>query len=318
MLIYNYSMNKTLSVIIPIYNSIKTLSRLLDSILSGSVIPDEILLVNDGSTDTSKELIMNYAQKYSFVTALSQDHKGVSAARNLGLSVATGNWISFLDADDYIEPNMYSLMLQSIVEAPYEADGCICGYYTDRDDKITSYPISEANTFSSKELLKAMFTDDTVRGFTCTRLFRRNLLNNFTFDENISHCEDLLFQTQLFSSNEVKFSVVHEPLYHYVQPPDLSAASKLIKDGMFIYRPAYEKILLIDQSKYVLDSYNSILDYSMYSLLKSYQLQKNPDTLKAIRLIQHEMRSENNIASPKSKRRLAYEHAPVLFSYFLK
>ncbi len=311
-------MNNTLSVIIPVYNCERTIIRLLDSILAGSIIPNEIILVNDGSTDKSNELIMNYSQKYSFFISLSQDHKGVSAARNLGLSKASGNWISFLDADDYIEPDMFRLMLNSVNEASYEVDGCICGYYTDKGNRITPYTMSHKTMLSSKDLMEAMFTDDSVRGFLFTRLFRKNLLNNISFAQDISHCEDLLFQTLLFASYEVKFSVVHEPLYHYVQKEDSSVANKLFENDTFIYRPAYERILKINQKEYVMNSYNSILNYSMYILLKDYKVQKSSYLLKQIRFIQHEMKCQSNTSHSKSKRRFAYEHAPILYSHFLK
>lgn len=311
-------MDNKISVIIPFYNSIDTISIMLDSILNGSILPSEIILVDDGSTDNSKVLVNEYVTKYPFIRVLSQEHKGVSAARNLGLSKATGTWISFLDSDDYIEPDMFSLMLQAINSSTSTVDGCICGYYTHKDGIITPYAYSGKTTLSSSDILKSMFLDDSIRGFLFIRLFRRNLIRDLHFDTDVFASEDLLFQSNLFTSNETNFAVVSKPLYHYVQQEkSVTNTCSLFIDNEFIYKSVYNQIYQTLKKDYVLESYNNTLEYYMYTLLKHYKTQKDATIRKQIVLLQKELKNTKKI-SRKSKRRIAFELAPFIYRHFMK
>ena len=311
--------NNNISVIIPFYNSIATLSQMLDSILSGTVIPSEIILVNDGSTDSSETIAQKYAKKHPAISVISQTNQGVSIARNTGLSHVHGEWISFLDADDYIDAEMYSKMIQAIESAPGMVDGCICGYYTHNKGITTPYVPGSIDILSSKDLLRSMFTDEAGKGFLFTRLFRSDLLKGLSFDPNIKLCEDLLFQTKLFSSKEVNFASVKEPLYHYIQNEQSATSLRSFFDNdVFVYKPAYDQISENVQEDYITTGYNSILDFSMYTLLKAYKENKSPEIRSEIRLLQKEMKNQKLPSNLKTKRRLLYELFPVLFSYILK
>ncbi len=280
-------------------------------------MPSEIILVDDDSTDSSIELAKHYAAKHPFIKVLSQKHSGVSAARNLGMSKAHGDWISFLDADDFIEPDMFSTMLEA-VSSKAGIDGCICGYYTHKEGIITPYSYNSSEMLSSKDILKAMFTDESVRGFLFTRLFRSDLLCDISFNPDIFLCEDLLFQTQLFSAKAVNFAVVKKPLYHYVQSADsITGKPSFFSNSTFTYKPSYDLISQYIQEDYVKSSYNEILNFSMYTLIKRYRQDHDKKTLEQIRLLQKEMRQENLSLQNKSRRRLLYETAPVLFSHFM-
>jgi glycosyltransferase involved in cell wall biosynthesis len=314
-------MNRTISAIIPFYNCLGTLPGMLDSILTGSVLPYQLILIDDGSTDGSLAVAQNYAEKYPFFSVYSQEHSGVSAARNLGISKATGFWISFLDADDYIEPDMYEKMLSAIDDAwrsgSADISGCLCGYFTHKEGVTTPYTRKNSSSLTSGEMLEAMFTDNSVRGFLFTRLFRADMLNDMSFDTNIKICEDLLFQTKLFSAKEMQFACIDLPLYHYVENKSSASATRIyFENSNFIYKPAYDQIFLLINKYYISDSYNSILEYSMYTLLKSYRTDNSPATLAQIRLLQKEMRGVKTPFFKKSKRRIAYEIAPVVFSRF--
>ena len=300
-----------------------TLPGMLDSILKGQVLPCEIILVNDGSTDDSLKVAKGYADKYSFVKVFSQDHLGVSAARNLGISMSTGYWISFLDADDYIEPDMYAKMLEALEDVTESStednnsdiDGCICGYFTHKDNIITPYFYEDSTTLTSKSMLKAMFTEDAVRGFLFSRLFRADLIKNLAFDPEISICEDLLFQTKLFSSSDVRLLTIPIPMYHYIQHQQSATVTKeYFVNDTFIYKPAYDKISSYVKAPFIPDSYNTILDHCMDSLLKQYRISKSSDIRSQIRQLQKEMRNTKTPLAQKSKRRIAYEIAPVILS----
>lgn len=303
-----------ITTIIPFFNSGNDLSLMLDSILSGTVLPSEILLIDDGSTDESPSIAKDYAARFPIINYIKKEHAGVSAARNLGIKIASGDWISFLDADDYIEKTMYEQMLAS---ASDNVDCCLCGYFTEKDGISTEY-VNSYSFLNSNEFLKAMFTDDTVRGFLFTRLFKANIVKELQFDTNISMCEDLLFQTTLFTKHpDLRISCINAPLYHYVQN-SRSATSKLnyFNNDIFKYKPAFDVIRsLTKSSDFVENSYNSILEYSMYTLLKTYR-NGDKSLISQIRLLQKELKSTQ--PDKITKRRFAYEHAPILYSHFLK
>ena len=297
---------------------------MLDSILAGTVLPHEIILIDDGSGDGSTDIARSYALKYSFIKVLSQDHTGVSAARNLGIKNATGYWISFLDADDHIEPDMYEKMLEAIStaslncsDAASSIDGCLCGYYTHKDGVVTPYAYSGSAILTSGDILKLMFTDDCVRGFLFTRLFKASLIKELSFDTDIRICEDLLFQTKLFAKTDVRFACLPMAKYHYIQDQASATVTRNYFDrSVFIYRPAYERISGYYNEDCVLISYNSILEYTMYTLLNHYNIDRASGTVAQIRLLQKEMRSTPLPRGKKSKRRIAYEFMPFITRHF--
>ncbi len=303
-------MKKSISVIIPFFNSESCIGRMLDSILSSTYMPSEILLIDDGSTDNSREIIEQYSSKHSFIKYVKKEHSGVSASRNLGIKLATGDFISFLDSDDYIEPNMYELMAAAIKDDSF--DGCICGYFTHKEQLVTEYYSQTLDVLFSDDILRLMFTDDNVRGFLFTRLFKANLLKPVSFDEDISICEDLLFQSRLFSLNKAKFAYIKKPLYHYIQNSSSVTASRpLFKDGQFIYAPAFDRIRNCTNADFVEESYNSILDYSMHTMLLNYR-KGNKSVLPQIRQLQVLLKKAP--VKDKNIHSIAYRYAPLLYS----
>ncbi len=317
-------MNNTISTIIPFYNCKIALPGMLDSILAGMVLPYEIRLIDDGSDDGSSDVAWNYAHKYSFIKVLSQNHQGVSAARNLGIKNAAGYWISFLDADDYIEPDMYEKMLEAISttsqncsDAAISIDGCLCGYYTHKDGVVTPYSYSESYTLTSKDILRLMFTDDSVRGFLFIRLFKTSMIKELSFDTDIRICEDLLFQTKFFSTTDARFACLPVPKYHYIQSQASATVTRnFFEHDVFIYKPAFERISKCINEDYVLDNYNSILEFTMYTLLDHYTKDKDRNAFTQIKLLQKELQKTKTPSTRKSKRRIGYELMPFITHFF--
>lgn len=305
-------MNKTITTIIPFYNCGNDLCQMLDSILKGTVLPNEILLINDGSTDNSSVLAKEYSEKYPFIKYIIQSHAGVSTARNLGVKYATSHWISFLDADDYVEKNFYESMINAISDDTLA--GCVCGYFTEMDGISTSYAGNYPNIIDAATLSHAMFTDDNVRGFLFTRLFKTELIKDISFNTNIAMCEDLLYQSTLLTKYPgMSFAYLSLPLYHYVQKSTSATNNiNLFNGTVFKYKPAFDEIRKLIPKSYVEDSYNSILEYSMYRLLKEYK-NGNTSVLPQIRGVQAELKKVH--PSHSSKRRLAYIIAPIIYSH---
>ena len=109
-------MNKLISIIMPVYNAEKYLNRSIESIMNQTYNNIEIILVNDGSTDNSLEICTSYQEKDNRIKLINQANKGVSFARNKGIDEATGDYIMFIDSDDYVEKNMIEDMVSKITE----------------------------------------------------------------------------------------------------------------------------------------------------------------------------------------------------------
>lgn len=304
------------TTIIPFYNSGMLLARMLDSILSGTCVPSEILLIDDESTDESTNIAKQYSDYYSCVKYYKQKHGGVSAARNLGIRMATKSWVSFLDADDYIEPDMYELMMKAIEDDSF--DGCLCGYYINDREEVFTHIFNKQEVIYSSDMLKKMFTSDDVRGYLFTRLFKTEHIKALSFDNKIGYCEDLLFQSEYFSMADRKFACVTKPLYHYViNDSSATATKRVIRDNQFVFKNAYDKISEIVHDDYVQQSYNDLLQVSMYRLLSSYKKgQKTKESLVQIKLLQKELK--RTPCKNKSKRRIAFEYIPFLYSCFCR
>lgn len=120
-------MQPTVSVIVPVYNVEKYLARCVDSITSQTYENLDIILVDDGSTDNSGRICGEYAKKDTRIRVIHQKNKGASAARNCGITAASGNYIGFIDSDDWIDKDMYELLVNTAIE--HHADIVRCDTY---------------------------------------------------------------------------------------------------------------------------------------------------------------------------------------------
>ena len=181
-----------LSIIVPIYNVEAYLPRCLDSILAQTFTDFELILVDDGSPDRCGEIMEEYAAQDGRIITVHQENLGVSAARNAGLRLAQGTYIGFVDPDDWIDPEMYVVLLAMMKETG--SDLGICDW---RD----SYPnggkqdhlASVKTLLDQEELIKELFAvPRSVGGSVCNKLFKRALIRDL-FDETLTICEDNVF-----------------------------------------------------------------------------------------------------------------------------
>ena len=107
---------KTISVIVPAYNIAPWISRSLDSLLAQTHWGLEIIVVDDGSSDNIRDVLASYCEKYSNIRSIHKENGGVTSARLRGVAEATGDWIGFMDGDDYVEPQMYARLLENALE----------------------------------------------------------------------------------------------------------------------------------------------------------------------------------------------------------
>lgn len=224
------------SVIIPVYNAEKYLRRCIFSILNQTYNNIEIILVNDGSTDRSGDICQLYANKYTHIHAVHQDNQGPAAARNAGMTQATGTYIQFVDADDTIKPTMIAYLAG---EMDRGADLIISGFTTD-DRTFTPSMIGH---FSKQALIPQIgkLYHEIILPSLCNKMYRHELIktNEIEFIQSCSFGEDLLFNLDYLETCS-NIQVSPRALYEYRRNTD-SLTSKYISDMFFNHKILHQK-----------------------------------------------------------------------------
>lgn len=205
-----------ISVIIPVYNSEKYLEKCLDSVLAQTFTDFEVLLINDGSADESGNICDDYAQKDSRIRVFHKHNGGVSAARNLGLNNAKGEWICFMDSDDYLNANYLKALLDSVKNND-SLDLAIHGFK--RISKKGETIITFGNHIVRADDYHNLFDKIEVfkYGYPFSKFYKRDLItqHGIRFPENYSFAEDLSFFLNYLSySDIIKFENVAN--YNYI------------------------------------------------------------------------------------------------------
>ena len=227
---YNIAMNEKVSIIVPIYNVAKYLPSCLDSILNQTYDNLEILLINDGSTDSSPMIIEEYSQKDSRIKAFSQKNSGQSSARNLGLKHATGKYISFIDADDKIKPNFISNLLE-----PFSKENTIlavCGirFHRLHNHADTDAYVNKLRSRKSREPFKAyilyLLAVDGRMYSSVNKLFLANIATKLKFNVKLNFAEDTKFVLDYLQKASGNISFIDQALYIYNYGTETSTMKK--------------------------------------------------------------------------------------------
>lgn len=198
------------SVIVPVYNVEKYLSRCLDSIIAQTERDIEIICVDDGSTDSSPEILRGYAAKDARVRIVTQENKGLSGARNAGLDVFCGDWVMFVDSDDWVPPYAAEGFLKVATESGESA--VVSEFYArDRLDGVTSAAGLRWSRISPA--LPGLVGRRKMQSSAWNKFYRADLVRRRRFVEGI-YFEDWPFVTELFGNLE-SFALVHAPMYVY-------------------------------------------------------------------------------------------------------
>ena len=187
-----------LSIIVPVYKVEKYLPRCIDSILAQTFGDFELILIDDGSPDGCGRICDEYAQKDKRIVVIHQKNMGVSAARNAGLDIARGRYIGFVDSDDWIEPQMYEVMMDAIRENG--ADMAVCGVrYADEDGKFTRADRLSEGVYSRDGLLEDVFAmPNKLGGICCNKVFDASKIASVRFKVGMTIAEDALYLFDCF------------------------------------------------------------------------------------------------------------------------
>jgi len=274
------------SIIIPVYNVQEYLSVCLDSVIKQTIKNKEIIVVNDGSTDKCYEILKEYKEKYPELIIINQENKGISETRNAGLKAASGEYIAFVDSDDFIELSMFEKMYNKAKTD--DIDIVICNYilYNERADDDNS---SNQNSNDQKiegidkegyidrvEALKWFLLND-IKGYVWNKLHKRELFtkNQISFPSFIV-CEDTPVGFLLLA-NAKKVYLMNEPLYYYRQRESSLTRTFSIKsmrdmiDGCYIMRDYIEKDPLLSHE--LIDYYRVYMMKTLWAIHNKYFIQ---------------------------------------------
>jgi glycosyltransferase involved in cell wall biosynthesis len=235
-------LNKKVSIIVPIYNASEYLSRSIESILNQSYKNIEIILIDDASSDNSKDIIKEYALKDSRIKPIySEVNQGVSKTRNLGLKTISGDYVTFMDADDYITPNMVQILLEKAIK--YDSDLVDSYHLIIYKNKtfLEHKPLKEDLVLGNKNNVDMLIKSSYVTG----KLIDVNLLEGLLFDENLRRYEDLVFEHEL-KLRARNYCLIKDVIYYYYQV-----------EGSLINSLGEKHKVYLDAAKIVMDLYNN-------------------------------------------------------------
>ena len=259
-----------ISIIVPIYNSAKTLYACVDSILNQDFIHWELLLVDDGSIDNSLTICQEYGIKDQRIKSLSQTHQGVSSARNLALKEAIGKYVCFVDADDTIEPDYLSSLYSY-----REYDMVICGYFVDTLNQ--AYQLIQQKSyipekiklkdFQMKEKLESLFQNGMIH-INCNKLLKLSIIKDFhIIYENYPVNEDYIFMTN-YLLHAKSIYTISRPLYHWnLVIGHSTGVCSLPNNLLFVYNKAHLLTRKFFQNDIMADR---VLYYSYYFIVLKY------------------------------------------------
>lgn len=208
-----------ISVVVPVYNVERYLQRCIESIINQSFKNYEIILVNDGSTDNSLNICLQYKKAYTNVTVLNKKNGGLSEARNYGIKIAKAKYVCFVDSDDYLEKDYLKTLYQSVMDN--NADVAMCEYYLTNEfgRKYKRCKFNEPRNYTrinGYQCLKYLYKDGyTPNVVAWNKIYKREIFNHLQYEVG-KYFEDEYMAVPLFwNINYV--SLVRQPLYNYVQ-----------------------------------------------------------------------------------------------------
>lgn len=257
------------SVIIPVYNTEKYLAACIDSVLQQAYVSLEIILVDDGSTDSSSSICNAYAQDYPNIKAIHIQNSGPATAKNEGLKLAQGNYIALTDSDDKMEP----LMLHKMVTAGYEhhADIICCNYKQIDENENISHLNSTYKQYvlDHEEGLVHFFSKDKIYSQCWTKLYKRQMLIDYHIenDSGLRTDEDFIFNIRAFVKAQTTV-IIDEPLYVYTHRQN-SLAHAYYKKSISQYIDNRMKRVQVNQEA-VKDESDAVKKWSTVHIIMYY------------------------------------------------
>ena len=307
-----------ISVIVPIYKVEQYIKKCIESIINQNYHNLEIILVDDGSPDNCGDICEQYAKTDNRIIVIHKNNGGLSSARNAGIDICSGDYIMFVDSDDWIEKNFCEKALSDILEK--KVDCLSFGYYKHFKDKVVTNITKCPRYLSAEEAIKSIVNlDDTIYNFAWNKIYKRNIF------ERIRYPEGKLFEDQgtTYKIFDLigKIYVTNIPLYHYIQREDSIMGQKLKPNAINDRFDLWKERLTFLKSNYP-SIYNDQLKSLTNHIADSLPIIGwNGDKQLRLKLEQFLKENRQNITKLKNKRKillLFYYFYPVYFLYMIK
>jgi len=275
-------MGEKISVIVPVYNVEAYLERCVESILQQTYAHFELILINDGSTDSSGQICDHLAFQYENIKVYHIENAGVSNARNMGIQLATGSWVTFIDSDDFVTQD-YLATLASAVEG-VNVGFAIAPLHHIKNGIVTDIPSHSGKTelWSTEETMKELLMTTRTSFFPVAKLFKRDLLADEKFNTNYHLAEDALFLTELLLKTRCSSVFIDKPVYYYDHRE--GSATTSVNQHVFDTIEVYKQIIaqvsqVFPNLKYELKnrecwSYITVYDKIIFTSSEQYQKEK--------------------------------------------
>jgi glycosyltransferase involved in cell wall biosynthesis len=262
-------LNKKVSVIVPIYKVESYLKRCIESILKQTYKQLEIILVDDGSPDSCGDIAEQYAKEDSRIKVLHKENGGLSDARNFGMKYVNGEYVIFVDSDDWLAPNLVEKLIKAMIK--YQADLVQTAFYYAHDDYLQFdnrvYNVEESPAvFDNQTLMKELVVNEKVKNFAWGKIYRTSLIKDIPFKKGVLF-EDVFWAHKVMMRVN-KFVLLNEPLYFYYQRNDSIVAN---------YTPRNLDIIngLLERHHFILENYKELEDESNKMILKTLLIHYN-------------------------------------------
>lgn len=247
----HYDNKDKISIIIPVYNVEPYIRKCFDSVINQTYTNLDIICIDDGSTDNSGRICDEYAEKDNRIRVFHQSNGGLSSALNVGLKNFTGQYIGFVDSDDWIEQDMFETLYNSMKDNNVQIS--IASYFKDTDTESFAMSNKEQipdGIISTKDMLLYPLKRDYFIGFcgyVWNKLYSADIFNNsgLVFDNKIKYAMDVLFYTTVVLTGKCIGAYIDKPLYHYYQRKTAITKSESldIKTDILIVYKRVEKLL---------------------------------------------------------------------------
>ena len=275
-------MGEKISVIVPVYNVEAYLERCVESILQQTYTHFELILINDGSTDSSGQICDHLASQYENIKVYHIENAGVSNARNMGIQLATGSWVTFIDSDDFVTQD-YLATLASAVEG-LNVGFVIAPLHHIKNGIVTDIPSHSGKTelWSTEETMKELLMTTRTSFFPVAKLFKRDLLADEKFNTNYHLAEDALFLTELLLKTRCSCVFIDKPVYYYDHREGSATTSvnRYVFDTIEVYQQIIAQVSqAFPNLKYELInrecwSYITVYDKIIFTSREEYQKEK--------------------------------------------
>lgn len=315
------------SVIVPVYNVEKYIHRCIDSILSQTFTDWELILVDDGSPDSSGAICDEYAARDARIRVIHKENGGVSSARNVGIKQAAGEWITFVDSDDYLDED--SLLSMVELTKHYDADLFCFGIRMTTTDKPMQRKQQHDTlyTVDSSNLIKKILLYNTNCG-PCSKMFRTKRLQNFRFDESLKIGEDLLFNLHYLSNLHSPIICSDLCVYNYYTNPSSAMHSKNLFDeyaflsqkveSFFSGSNQYRDEIKIFKMINLFQPYVSIRRCPSYSDVKKLMAWNNDKLTKEVQPVLYRYMSDMSVSHNYANLRLRFIYFRSIIKRYLK